>query len=548
MKEFDIFCRINITRLNVIPKEDGKLKRKSLPYFIVLIITVLIVADLLVLKYTESLALAVIIAFLISAIVHLIIFRLHKNVTPDIKDIVKRINENDLIVETNFEEKSSNNELSFEIKKMVAGLKENFRKQVNMATHIVEVSSDLTSIAGESFEAMNNIQSSSEVTCESSERQVNMIQKVSDNANNIVSVLKNMAGEMNDTESFAEESIDAAKEGVNATTNIQKKMGGIRELVSNTAIQIESLREYSEKVVNMTGLISSIAQQTNMLALNASIEAARAGEHGRGFSVVADEVGKLSNQTTQVSNEISEVVFTLQKEILTIANMMKQEIKHVEEGYIEVENTIRDFNKINHSLEASLEKIKQMGQGIKSINKSGEEVAADLNEITEFSNEIYSQMEESQAQISIHNEKIINLKEIAGKLNRDADDMQQYVASKVMEGKMLRSILHIKKDLENKPKHNDELVKLSKEVGLDVVYITNKEGVVEYCSQKEFIGMNLHKLNQRLKELKEGKLNYVATPIIKRVQDGKLYKYLCVIDSDGRIYQAALSVDSLLKF
>jgi methyl-accepting chemotaxis protein len=548
MKEFDNNCRINISRLNVIPKGDWALEKKFLSYFIFLIITVLIVVDLIVLKYTESLVLSVIIAFLISGIIYLMKFRLHKGTASDIKDIIRRINENDLIVETNFQEKANDDELSLEIKKMVDGLKENFRKQVNMATHIVEVSSDLTNIAGESSEAMNNIQAFSEVTCESSERQVNMIQKVSDNANNIVSILQNMTGEMDDTESFAEDSIVTAKQGMNATANIQKKMGGMRELVSNTAVQIESLREYSEKVVNMTGLISSIAQQTNMLALNASIEAARAGEHGRGFSVVADEVGKLSNQTTQVSNEISEVVFTLQKEILTIANMMKQEIKHVEEGYIEVKNTIKDFDRINHSLKSSLERIKQMSQEIKSINKSGEEVATSINEIVEFSNEIYSQMEESQAQVSIHNEKIVNLKEIAGKLNKDADDMQQYVASKVMEGKMLRSILHVKKELEGKPKDNDNLIKLSKEVGLDIIYITDKEGAVEYCSQKEFIGINLHKLNQRLVGLKEGKLNYISTPIIKRIQDGRLYKYLCIVDNEGRIYQAALSIDSLLKF
>jgi methyl-accepting chemotaxis protein len=477
----------------------------------------------------------------------LLLEHIYKTITQDIKGLVNRINENDLMIDIDRDEDGPFGGIIKEIKKMVEGLKDNFRQQVNMSTQITKASDELNKIAAESAETMANIQSFAEVTCDSSEKQVQMVQEISISAKEIVDTLINITDKMNETSEFTEESINAAQQGINATSSIKNKMAGIRDSVTNAAEQIESLKEYSDKVVNMTGLINSIAQQTNMLALNASIEAARAGEHGRGFSVVADEVGKLSNQTTQVSNQISEVVDTLQKEILSIANLMKQETRRVEEGYIEVENTITDLNKINDSLRASVDKVKQMGEAVNNVSANGEEVAAGIEEISQFSSEIYAQMEESQAQTNLQNQKFMELKMIADKLSKDSDEMQQQVANKVMEGKMLKAVDYIANKAKGKQINDTLLNEWLRDTGMDLIYITDRNGVTVYCNDKPAIGLDLYKIDASFIALREGKIKYTATPIKKRIEDEKLFKFLAIID-DGIIYQVALSIESLIKF
>ena len=84
---------------------------------------------------------------------------------------------------------------------------------------------------------------------------------------------------------------------------------------------------------------------------------------------------------------------------------------------------------------------------------------------------------------------------------------------------------------------------------MDVIYITDKDGVVRYCNEMGVIGiLNLYSADKSILALKEGKIKYSATPIKKRVEDGKLFKFLAVIDENNIIYQVALSIDSLLKF
>lgn len=519
-----------------------KIDKTSYLMFAVFLIFGLI--NLFIFKMTSNLMASLGVLVIASGVVGMLSQRLNKgDATKETIELLNRINENDLMLEIEDE----NDPTLIEIKKMVNGLKENFRQQVNMSTNITDISNELIRIASDSAEAMTSIRSSAEVTCDSSERQVQMLQEISQGAKDIVDTLTNMTVEMSETAHFAEESISSAQKGIEATANIKNTMHGIKELVVDTGEQIEDLKSYSEKVVSMTENIRAIAQQTNMLALNASIEAARAGEHGRGFSVVADEVGKLSNQTTQVSNQISEIVGVLQSEIATIASLMKQETKRVEAGYIEVQNTIDDFSKINMSLKESVKRVKAMNEAITDINASGEEVAAGIESVSQFSNEIYAQMEESQAQTNLQNQKLGELKKTAGKLNKDADDMQQYVANKVMEGKMLKAVNYIIDEAKGKQVDDNLINKWLKETGVDVIYVTDTEGSVTHCNEGS-IGLNLYKVDASFESLRDGRERFVTTPIKKRIEDGKLFKFLAVIGEDHKIYQVALSIESLLKF
>ncbi|WMJ81138.1 methyl-accepting chemotaxis protein [Clostridium sp. MB40-C1] len=522
------------------------MKNNKPNYLIFTSLIILFVINTITAKLLTNLILNLISILVFSLFITIIINKIYYKKLEIIKEFMRKINKNDYTIDFSNISDSGFKEIAEEIQNLIKNLKENFKQQVQMTTEITEVSNKLNFIANESGESMNALHTSAEFTCDGSEKQVMMLEEISKNTINIVNTLRSITDEMKDTSLFAEESIGAAQNGINSTSNISNKINEIKLLTKNTHNEAESLKKYSEQVVSMTNLIGTIAKQTNMLALNATIEAARAGEHGKGFSVVANEVGKLSSKTTEVAKQIDSIVTTLQKEITNIANSTLQETQHVEEGYNEVQNTIKEFNKINSSLCTSIDKIKKISKDINNINDNGQEIASSIEEITQFSIEIYTQMQESQAHVNEENNELSNLKEISSNLKTKAEDMQQYVAGKVMENRMLKAVDYIKNQVSDKNINKTLLDRLLIDSNVDSIIITDKEGIVKYCNDQSAIGLNLYDVDSRFTLLKEGKANHITTPIKKRAEDGKLFKFLAIIH-DGIIYQAGLSVDSLLK-
>jgi len=109
-------------------------------------------------------------------------------------------------------------------------------------------------------------------------------------------------------------------------------MSVIADRVRQTSKTIEALGIRSEQIGDIVGTIEDIADQTNLLALNAAIEAARAGEQGRGFAVVADEVRALAERTTRATREIGEMIKAIQKETRGAVNAMEEGVQEVGKG------------------------------------------------------------------------------------------------------------------------------------------------------------------------------------------------------------------------
>ncbi|MCA6557317.1 MAG: HAMP domain-containing protein [Pseudanabaena sp. M114S2SP2A07QC] len=140
--------------------------------------------------------------------------------------------------------------------------------------------------------------------------------------------------------------VSALKEGDEAMNRTVEGISEIRETVSETAKKVKRLGETSQKISRIVNLISNFAAQTNLLALNAAIEAARAGEEGRGFSVVAEEVRDLAEQSATSTAEIEQLVEEIQSQTNEVVAAMETGTEQVVTGTKLVQNTREKLNQI----------------------------------------------------------------------------------------------------------------------------------------------------------------------------------------------------------
>ena len=130
----------------------------------------------------------------------------------------------------------------------------------------------------------------------------------------------------------AAQAAKTAKDGGTTVEAAVKEVGEIASTVEESASHITSLSELSKKIGDIIGIINEIADQTNLLALNAAIEAARAGEHGRGFAVVADEVRKLAERTTGATSEVSGIIREIQNNVTSAVTSIDHVTTKVDKG------------------------------------------------------------------------------------------------------------------------------------------------------------------------------------------------------------------------
>lgn len=389
------------------------------------------------------------------------------NITRPIKKLaaaVQRVANGDLTFQLDIKRRDELGDLAGDLLSMQSGIKNMIEHISSTSRYVADTSQSLSTSTLEATksikqvaEAIEQIAAGSEEQSKSASDTLQTTQQVilaidqiaagaqnqSENAvttstlvDNMGSQIQTMAEGMLTVKELSEQNGEVATEGGKVVQMTVKGMLSVKDATADTAVKINELGEQSQKIGEIIEVIDDIAEQTNLLALNAAIEAARAGEHGKGFAVVADEVRKLAERSGKATKEIANLITDMQRGTRLAVESMRVGSKEVEDGVNLAQEAGKSLNKIVEGVEEAGIKVKEIMELIKDVLHSSSEVSSAVNNvaaITEENTAATQEMSASSEQVSISMQNVAAISEENASSSEEVSESAEKLAGSIEE-------------------------------------------------------------------------------------------------------------------
>lgn len=310
---------------------------------------------------------------------------------------------------------------------------------IDAIAHLVKRVSSLAENVSGSSQALMTLADENARTIDSI---ANSTQDIASDSNEILTSISQSANEMNKLETSMHELNNKALEvqqaakamqqaahlGSRSVTQSSHVILEIEETMASTTATVENLGRKSSDITSIISTITTIAEQTNLLALNAAIEAARAGEHGRGFAVVADEVRKLAEQSQRAASEVTSIVGSIQAEVKSIIAQNETGVQKVIRGVEVTNETTESLHKILQQTAMTSEILNDMVVQIEQTLTNSQDVTSSFIHVSAIAENTAANTELSATAATQGSASMQEINASAVELAAQADDLRSVVA------------------------------------------------------------------------------------------------------------------------
>lgn len=362
-------------------------------------------------KTTLVISVSIIAVFLLlSVLFGFYISRTIANPIKKLKNLMEKGENGDFSERADYQSKDEIGSLSVSFNSMADGIKELVETIGETSQALASSSEQLSASSEESSKASEHISETIQELAASSENQMTLMASSSEGINNVTGSTERISANAEKVAATAENTAEASKKGLRNIEEVTTQMNSINTNVGNLSVSINTLEGRIKEIGEITKAITDISSQTNLLALNAAIEAARAGEQGKGFAVVADEVRKLAEQSSQSAEQITSLISQIQVDTKTTIQSMSTAKNEVDLGLNIVQNAGNSFGEIEVSINDLVNLFEEVFVSLKELKDNTDVINVSVMEVNSMAGEAAANTENVSAATE---EQVASMEEIA---------------------------------------------------------------------------------------------------------------------------------------
>ena len=388
--------------------------------------------DALAKSITSTLTVLIIVSLLMVAATIIISIFIIRMIVKNLEAVTAGLNtlaENDLTQEIpTFDSKDEIGQLNIATKKLQKNLREIMSRLRNSSIDLATASNNMSKATRSSADGVENINSAAGELANTATSQATDISDIANHMTNIDELMQQNTENADKLSETSDEIRDTVDRGIDTVENLKTVSQQSMDAFESIFGVIDDITQSTERISEASDMIKSIAQQTNLLSLNASIEAARAGEAGKGFAVVADEIRELSDQSSQSVETINEMLDTLQRNTQDAArqsDLVRDFVNKQQEAVTETAGSFNDIadrmNTVNQAVDDLRDANRDLGRGVEGVSDL-------ISSLSAISEENAATAQELNATTESVNQNVENLSTMGEGVDVSARGLEQIIS------------------------------------------------------------------------------------------------------------------------